>query len=261
MQHIARVRTIPQLQHATCVLLLESNLACVPRLEPGSGLTADVLCVSLLGSHRFESQHILHYISEQNVAKWVALSEGAGGALGRLTTHERKEAMCFQLRDCLKVGNIFLHADFFSVQLDDREAVKIIRDELTRFAIVVEPAKTLFGKVRRTYTGKIGGQNDDLAMTLQLAVSGIRCFYQNPKVCRCEVQPLPTKPTKPTPLNRPRPNPRVAVRPIPALPLEAPSRAQLARRQRLSHRALQLSSGRGRLGKLLCLAFQLIRSF
>lgn len=47
---------------------------------------------------------------------------------------------------------------------------------------MVEPAKTLFGKVRRTYTGKIGGQNDDLAVTLQLAVSGIRCFYQNPKV-------------------------------------------------------------------------------
>jgi hypothetical protein len=37
-------------------------------------------------------------------------------------------------------------------------------------------------QIRRTYTGKIGGQNDDLAVTLQLAVSGIRCFYQNPKV-------------------------------------------------------------------------------
>ena len=48
------------LAHATCVLLLESNLA-------------------------FESQHILHYISEQNVPKWVALAEGAGGALGWLT--------------------------------------------------------------------------------------------------------------------------------------------------------------------------------
>ena len=150
-------------------------------------------------------------------------SQNAPGrlAISRLQTHERKEAMwcaalprplhapappphhptthrltapphhhpaSFQLRDALKVGNIHLHSDFFSVQLDDREAVKIIRDELTRFAIVVEPAKTLFGKTRRTYTGKIGGQNDDLAMTLQLAVSGIRCFYQNPKV-RSGVEP------------------------------------------------------------------------
>jgi hypothetical protein len=60
VDHIARVRKLPMLAHATCVLLLESNLA-------------------------FESQHILHYISEQNVPKWVALAEGAGGALGWLT--------------------------------------------------------------------------------------------------------------------------------------------------------------------------------
>ena len=106
----------------------------------------------------------------------------------RLTAPPHHHPASFQLRDALKVGNIYLHSDFFSVQLDDREAVKIIRDELTRFAIVVEPAKTLFGKTRRTYTGKIGGQNDDLAMTLQLAVSGIRCFYQNPKV-RSGVEP------------------------------------------------------------------------
>ena len=92
------------------------------------------------------------------------------------------QAMCFQLRDALKVGNIHLSSAFFSVQMEEREAIKVLRDELTRFAIVVEPAKTLFGKVRRTFTGKIGGQNDDLAITLQLAVSGIRCFYQNPKV-------------------------------------------------------------------------------
>ena len=66
VQHIARVRTSAPLADATCVLLLESNLA-------------------------FESQHIIHYLQEQNVPKWVALSEGAGGSLGWLTTNERKE--------------------------------------------------------------------------------------------------------------------------------------------------------------------------
>ena len=64
--------------------------------------------------------------------------------------------MCFQLRDALKVGNIHLHSDFFSVQLDEREAIKLLRDELTRFAIVVEPAKTLFGKVCVCVTLTIG---------------------------------------------------------------------------------------------------------
>ena len=32
--------------------------------------------------------------------------------------------------------------------MEEREAIKCIRDELCRFAIVTEPAKTTFGKVR-----------------------------------------------------------------------------------------------------------------
>lgn len=116
--------------------------------------------------------------------------------------------MVFQLRDALRVGNIFLSDEFFSVLMEEREAIKTIRDELCRFAIITEPAKTLFGrvcftvllfcthlhtymltplslsavhKIRKTYTGKIGGLNDDLAICLQLAITGLRCFYQSSK--------------------------------------------------------------------------------
>ena len=138
--------------------------------------------------------------------KWVALSEGAGGTVGWLTvrschrtiarpqalvdtlspapcaqTNERKEAMCFQTRDALRVGNIFLSEGFFSVLMEEREAIKTIQDELCRFAIITEPAKTLFGKIRKTYTGKLGGLQDDLAICLQLCVTGLRCFYQSDK--------------------------------------------------------------------------------
>ena len=123
--------------------------------------------------HRFECQHIIHSLQEKGVRKWVALSEGAGGTVGWLTvrschrtiarpqalvdtlspapcaqTNERKEAMCFQTRDALRVGNIFLSEGFFSVLMEEREAIKTIQDELCRFAIITEPAKTLFGKVR-----------------------------------------------------------------------------------------------------------------
>ena len=95
----------------------------------------------------FECQHIIHSMQERGVQKWVALSEGQGGSIGWLTTNERKEAMVFQLRDALRVGNIFLSDEFFSVLMEEREAIKTIRDELCRFAIITEPAKTLFGKV------------------------------------------------------------------------------------------------------------------
>lgn len=154
--HIAGVRNIPGMAGATCVLQLESNLA-------------------------FECQHIIHSLQAAGVTKWVALSEGQGGTIGWLTTNERKEAMCFQLRDALRVGCIYLSKHFFSVLLEEREALKTIRDELCRFAIVTEPAKTLFGKVRRTYTGKLGGLQDDLCICLQLCITGLRCFYQNDK--------------------------------------------------------------------------------
>ena len=69
------------------------------------------------------------------------------------------------------------------------EAKKQLREELTRFAIIVDPPKTMFGKVRKTYTGKIGGEQDDLAITVQLAVTGLRCFYQSDRYnsFRCEM--------------------------------------------------------------------------
>ena len=98
---------------------------------------------------RFESQHLLKAFERNNVKKWIALSEGAGGTLGWLTTNERKEAMCLQVRDALTVGSISLSSHFFSIKMDVKEALKALGNELRGFAILVEPPKTTFGKVRR----------------------------------------------------------------------------------------------------------------
>ena len=49
------------------------------------------------------------------------------------------------------------------------------------FAILVEPPKTTFGKVRKTYSGKVGGEQDDACIAMQLAVTGLRCFYTSEK--------------------------------------------------------------------------------
>ena len=76
----------------------------------------------------------------------MALSEGAGGTIGWLTTAERKEQMCFQLRDHLNVGSITLFKTFTCLTMPEREMLKIVEDELRNFCILVEPAKTPFGK-------------------------------------------------------------------------------------------------------------------
>jgi hypothetical protein len=156
VKHIAAVRTISGMQNATCVLSLESNLA-------------------------FECQHIVHHIQGAGVKRWVCLSEGQGGTIGWLTTNERKESMCFQLRDALKVGNIALSAEFVTTNLEKKEALRMLEDEMGRFSIITEPPKTMFGRVRRTYTGKLGGQQDDMIITMQLAVTALRCFYSSDK--------------------------------------------------------------------------------
>ena len=35
--------------------------------------------------------------------------------------------------------------------------------------------------VKKTYSGKVGGRNDDIAIAFQLALAGCRCFYSNEK--------------------------------------------------------------------------------
>ena len=35
--------------------------------------------------------------------------------------------------------------------------------------------------VKKTYSGKVGGRNDDVAIVMQLAITGARAFYQNDK--------------------------------------------------------------------------------
>ena len=103
--HINKVRSIPILAHTTAVLVFESNLA-------------------------FESQHLLHALEGAGVKRWVSLSEGQQGALGFLTTNERKEQMCLLLREALTVGRISFTKHFHSTEMNAGEAKRRVVDEM-----------------------------------------------------------------------------------------------------------------------------------
>lgn len=152
IDHIASCRKIKGLENSTIVLVLESNLA-------------------------YEAQHILHSVQAAGLKKWVALQEGAGYSLGWLTTNERKEAMCLQLREALAVGKISFVDDFFSNTASVKLMKQNCEDEMRNFCILVEASKTPFGKCKKTYSGKVGGRNDDLMIALQLGLSGAKVFY------------------------------------------------------------------------------------
>lgn len=140
----------------------------------------------------------------------MALSEGAGGTIGWLTTNERKESMCLQMREALRIGNVAFHEQFFTNTMSTVEMRKVIGDEMRNFSILVEAPKTPFGKgaptpatyttptrgthhelesrcpgsfvplaVKKTYSGKTGGRNDDVVITFQLALAGVRMFYSS----------------------------------------------------------------------------------
>lgn len=91
------------------------------------------------------------------------------------------QAMCFQVRDALRVGCIGLSGQFFCNTMAPKEMIKIIDDEMRNFCVLVEAPKTPFGRVKKTYSGKVGGRQDDVCIVLQLAVTGARQFYQSEK--------------------------------------------------------------------------------
>ena len=124
LAHIAKARSIKNLEVATLVFCFESNLA-------------------------FESQHLIHAIQEAGVKKWIALTEGAGNTLGWLTTNERKESMMFNLRDAMAVGSIHFSNEFFCLSQGVREMKQQLEDELRNYCVLVEPSKTPFGKSAR----------------------------------------------------------------------------------------------------------------
>ena len=89
--------------------------------------------------------------------------------------------MCLLMREALTVGKIALSDHFFSIELTKQEAKSRIEDELSSYCVVTEAPKTTFGKVRKTYTGKLYGKQDDLCIALQLAMIGQQKFFQDSK--------------------------------------------------------------------------------
>lgn len=54
---------------------------------------------------------------------------------------QRTQAMCFQLRDALRVGCIGLSKHFFSNTMEKREVLKVLDDEMRNFCVLVEAPK------------------------------------------------------------------------------------------------------------------------
>ena len=88
------------------------------------------------------------------------------------------QQMTLQMREALAVGKLHFSDQFFSTTQGIREVKEQLENEMRNFCVLVEAAKTPFGKVKKTFSGKVGGRNDDLVIAVQLALAGSRVFYQ-----------------------------------------------------------------------------------
>ena len=118
------------------------------------------------------------------------MAEGAHNTLGWLTTNGRKEQMALLLREAMRVGKISYHPAFFSLSMSREEAKKRLGAEIRNFSVITEPGKTHFSKSRKTYTGKIGGQQDDVVITLQLVLIAMRTFFEDSRYQQFARQPI-----------------------------------------------------------------------
>tara|TARA_B110000046_G_scaffold185907_1_gene230290 strand:- start:3152 stop:3676 length:525 start_codon:yes stop_codon:yes gene_type:complete len=153
--HLRALRSRRTLRHAQIVFIPESNLG-------------------------LEAQHAIQAIerSVPRITDWCALAEGAQGGAGLLTTHDSKAAMCKALQELLEFDALGMVDDIVCLSMDKEDAVSQLLAEMRAYSIVVEPPKSLFGKAKQTFSGKIGGQQDDMVIALQLAILGSRLFVR-----------------------------------------------------------------------------------
>ncbi len=159
IEHMNKLRSISEFQQAQFVLGLESNLG-------------------------FEAQHIIHVLRRAQFRNWVALLEGVDGSPGLLTTNSSKEIMCVATQELLAQNRLFVGQKMLGLSRSPTELLQQVIDELRSYMIFVDSAKTLFGKPRRTFTGKMGGHNDDLVVALQLAILTMQIFTRSDKYSR-----------------------------------------------------------------------------
>ena len=190
LDHVAHLRETPELRHAKMVFGFECNLGCArstcPLSTPAQDRATDEPTV-VSWCRRFEAQHAIHTLQRNRVQDWAALSEGPNGTPGILTTNSSKEVMCTALNELLSQNRLVVWSKLVSISMDIADIMKELANEMRGFFIHVDPPASLHGKPRRTFSGKAGGETDDLIIALQLTVLTMQIFNRESKYARHHV--------------------------------------------------------------------------
>ncbi len=89
--------------------------------------------------------------------------------------------MALLLRHKLQQRVVAIAADFISSSSDPPVVLELLRAQLIRYKEVRTPPTDPTGLVRRSWTGKVGGNRDDVVVALQLCVYWSNMFWQDSK--------------------------------------------------------------------------------
>ncbi len=128
----------------------------------------------------FEAQHIVQAVSRAHLPRWVAVTEAAGGGIGFLTTNDTKAAMCKATQEALAFGSISFAENMVSISQTPESARAQLLAEMRSYLMIKEE-RSIFSKPRVTFSGKAGGQQDDLIVALQLCIIGTNVFMRSDK--------------------------------------------------------------------------------
>lgn len=152
--HVAQLRNIDSVKSAMVVLGIESNLG-------------------------FEAQHTVHALQRSGLTNCCPIFEGVDNTLGMLTTNKTKEVMCTALGELLSLNRLHVSSRFVSVSTSPKEMLSRFLSEMRAFMVYVDAPRSLFVQSRRTFTGKVGGHQDDAVIALQMSVLCMQYFLKH----------------------------------------------------------------------------------
>ena len=130
----------------------------------------------------FEAKHIQHFCKTHLTGKILHMSEkDCAGSVGFHTDHKLKQLMFAKFNEWLSRDAIRFDEKLLSLntQKGTQKVLEELTEQLHSYSVITELPKTQFGKIRKTYSGKVSaGAKGSLSASL------VFC-YPSTRVCLC----------------------------------------------------------------------------
>lgn len=170
LSHVRKLREHKSLRHLPLILIVESNL--------GFEAAHNARYVIESGIDNVEIAHEQKINASGGVVPARTLHEYATNSVGVRTTHQSKERMYLEARRALEDQSLRVWNCGVSSTDFDTQRKKLVQQLHNYSAICSDPTKALFGSVRRIFTGKAMGEQDDLVIAMMIALLYRRLYLQ-----------------------------------------------------------------------------------